>query len=80
MKEANKTAGRLKNVLMIDKIKSPSGLEDVLKSDVCGVLENYFDIIPPSIDVRLNIDENNLYDIRISLKAKNAKSIGIIIK
>ncbi|MDR3263741.1 MAG: hypothetical protein LBT30_05465 [Clostridiales bacterium] len=80
MKEANKTAGRLKNVLMIDKIKSPSGLEDVLKSDVYGVLENYFDIIPPSIDVRLNIDENNLYDIRISLKAKNAKSIGIIIK
>ncbi|MDR3293056.1 MAG: hypothetical protein LBT20_03010 [Clostridiales bacterium] len=80
MKEARNAAGRLKNVLMIDKIKSPSGIEDLLKSDIYGLLDNYFEVIPESIDVRLNIDDDNLYDIKISVKARYVKNVGILIQ
>ena len=76
--EAKKAAGRLKNLLLLDKIKAPSSLEDVLRSDIYGILENYFVTLPKSIDVRLSIDEDNLYDIKIFLKAEKIKSMGRI--
>ncbi|MDR1905632.1 MAG: hypothetical protein LBQ27_01780 [Clostridiales bacterium] len=80
MKEAKQAAGRLRNVLLIDKIKAPSGLEDVIKSDVYTALENYFVTIPESVDVRLCVDEDNFYDIRISVKAAAVRNTGIFMK
>jgi hypothetical protein len=77
VREAKEAALRLKNMLLTDKIKSPSSVENVIKSDVYYLLENYFETIRDTIDVRLSIDGDNLYDIKISLKAQKVKSMGI---
>jgi septum formation topological specificity factor MinE len=80
MNEAENAAGRLKRVLLTDKIKAASSLEEVVKSDVFHLLENYFESVPESMDMRLSVDENGLIDIKIAVKAMRAKNSGIVLK
>jgi hypothetical protein len=79
MNEADAAAGRLRKVLLTDKIKAASSLEAVVRSDVFHLLENYFESIPGSVEARLSVDDGGLLDIKITAKAVRAKNSGIIL-
>ncbi|MDR2047731.1 MAG: hypothetical protein LBP79_07620 [Clostridiales bacterium] len=80
MKETKRPADRLKKVLMIDKLKSASNLEELLKNDARILLENYFELTAGAVRTGLNIDEKNLINIELTAKAANIKRFGIILK
>ncbi|MDR2090049.1 MAG: hypothetical protein LBP62_00050 [Clostridiales bacterium] len=79
MSEADNAAGRLKKVLLTDKIKAAYGLEDIIESDVFHLLENYFESVE-KIGAFLSADEKGLIDIKITAKAVRAKNNGIILR
>ena len=69
---------KLQNVLINDKHINPELLNDVLKSDLFALLENYMDISKSQIITKLEVDEQGNYIFRCKARASRLKSIGIL--
>ena len=72
-----KSEERLRSVLVNDK--QISNIENVLKSDLICVMQNYMDII--SADVCLNIEttRDGWHEIRIFARSKRMKNLSALI-
>lgn len=69
---------RLKKVLLSDNIRIPNGMLTVLKNDISSVLQSYFCLNNADTQVLIEVDDNGVYDIKISAKAEGVKEIRII--
>ena len=74
-KTAKIAAERLKNVILADKVAHPERLNDLLKSDITSLLDEYFELYPQSVKVRLQPSEYGL-DILIDATAVRVKDFG----
>lgn len=56
MKKCIVDYARVKNVLLTDKICSPTRLNDCIRQDVYELLSNYMEIKKEEVEVRLNLE------------------------
>lgn len=66
---------RLKRVLLCDNIKVPHGVTEVLKSDLYGLLNSYFDINKESVKLEISVDESGIYNISVFAKGTGVKQV-----
>ena len=70
--------GRLNNVLKKDKQINPSFIKEVIKSDFFYLINNYFEVEFHDINLELDVDDNNAYDITINCKGSRIKMMRTI--
>ena len=78
MKTSSDELVRLQKVILGDSLKIPNGVLEVLKSDIKGVLNSYFELKEESLKPEIEIDEEGLYHIKIShicTALKNVKAV-----
>ena len=66
---------RLEKVLVKDKMEEPKKLEEILKSDILKILQDYMDITNISVNFDVSLDG---YKLNINADAKRVKSFGIL--
>lgn len=69
---------RLKRVLLNDNISIPNGVMKILKKDILHVLQGYFNLTEEGAEVSIDIDQNGMYQIKISASADGVKEVRII--
>lgn len=70
---------RLNNVLKKDKEINPDYIKEVLKSDMYYLINNYFEVDFFDIDVKICVDENKKYNIRMEAKGDRLKVMKRIV-
>ena len=66
---------RLEKVLVKDKMEEPKKLEEILKSDILKILQDYMDITNISVNFDVSLEG---YKLNINADAKRVKSFGIL--
>ena len=61
---------RLKNVLVSDKRENPIRIERVLKSELIGVMRNYFEIASDDVSLDILIRNDGKYDIQLNVVSR----------
>lgn len=74
----NKVNTRLKSVLKKDKQINPKYVLEVIKSDFFYLINNYFEVEFAEIDLNLDVNENNDYQISVNCKASRIKLMKTI--
>lgn len=69
---------RLKRVLLNDNISIPNGVMKILKKDISHVLQGYFNLTEDGAEISIDIDQNGIYQIKISANADGVKEVRII--
>ncbi|NCA92075.1 hypothetical protein EOM82_02340 [bacterium] len=69
---------RLKRVLLNDNISIPNGVMKILKNDISHVLQGYFNLTEDGAEISIDIDQNGIYQIKISANADGVKEVRII--
>lgn len=70
--------GRLNNVLKKDKQINPTFISEVIRSDFFYLINNYFEVEFHNVNLKLDVDDNNDYDICIKCKASRIKLMKTI--
>lgn len=74
MKPAREMAERMKNMLVRDKMGVGEGFSSALKGDIERLLQDYFEL--KSSDVRVELDDNGFYKIKIEGNATAVKTFS----
>lgn len=75
MKAASDELVRLRRVILGDSLKIPNGVLEVLKNDVKGVLNSYFDLKEDSLQSEITVDENGVYHVVIAASCTSVKKV-----
>lgn len=75
MKAASDELVRLRRVILGDSLKIPNGVLEVLKNDVKGVLNSYFDLKEDSLQSEITVDENGVYHVVINASCASVKKV-----
>ena len=75
MKAASDELVRLRRVILGDSLKIPNGVLEVLKNDVKGVLNSYFDLKENSLQSEITVDENGVYHVAITASCTSVKKV-----
>ena len=75
MKAASDELVRLRRVILGDSLKIPNGVLEVLKNDVKGVLNSYFDLKEDSLKSEITVDENGVYHVVITASCTSVKKV-----
>jgi len=75
MKGAKVGLERIKKVLLRDKAGAQEDIVAVLRSDVCDLLDCYFEVDPHSIGATIEVDEYGQYEIAISARAYRVRGL-----
>ena len=75
MKAASDELVRLRRVILGDSLKIPNGVLEVLKNDVMGVLNSYFDLKEDSLQSEITVDENGVYHVVITASCTSVKKV-----
>ena len=70
MKLSERTFNKAKDILYLDKLKSSSGVENVLASEIYYVLKQYFEIDPQSYVSHVHMEQDGCLNINFAFKAK----------
>lgn len=69
---------KLKKILVNDKHFSPTRLNEVIKSGIYKVLDNFMEITPQDILTNLTLEEDGDYVLRCKVRCKRIKVMGIL--
>ena len=69
MKGAKVGLERIKRTLLRDKAGPQEDVIDVLKSDLCELLDCYFEVDTQSIRAEVDVEEYGCYEIKLSARA-----------
>lgn len=69
---------RLKRVILTDSLKIPNGVLEVLKNDINGILNSYFEVTSDGVKVDINLDESGLYHVTLTAEATAARKIKTV--
>lgn len=69
----NAITTRLKDVIKKDKEESPSFVKDVIKSDFFYLINNFFEVDFCNIDINIEVNEKNMYNISLQAVGDRAK-------
>lgn len=69
MKRSKIGLERIKRTLLRDKAGSQEDVIAVLKSDLCELLDCYFEVDPQSIRAEVDVEEFGCYEIKLSARA-----------
>ena len=73
---SQKNIERLQNVLISDKQFSPDRVQKVLKSDTYNLLNNYCNLQPENLDVKITVQKNGDYVFSITAVSNRLKIFG----
>ena len=78
MTPANIGVERLKKVLISDKHFNPERIEEVMKSDILNILQNYTDINGENLNFNIEVNNFGGYHITIDATCTRLKVLGSI--
>lgn len=78
MMEKLRGVDKLKKILINDKHFSPTRLNEVIKSGIYKVLDNFMEITPRDILTNLTLEEDGDYVLRCKVRCKRIKVMGIL--
>jgi len=67
---------RIKNIIFTDKNETSIKINKVLKAEILYVLQNYMNIASEDLNLEVNLNKNNLYELKVigvATSIKNAK-------
>ena len=67
---------RLRNVVVLDRRENPIRIERVLKSELVGVVKNYFEIDSDDVDLSIMIRSDGRYDLQLNVLSKSIKFVN----
>jgi septum formation topological specificity factor MinE len=70
---------RLKKVLISDKHFNPERIQEVMKSDILTVLQNYTDVDSEQITFLIEVNPQGGYDIKVNASCSRLKILGSIL-
>lgn len=70
MKLSDKNFQKAKEILYLDKIKTNTGIENVLSSEIYYVLKQYFDIDEKSYTAHVHTEKDGALNISFTFRAK----------
>jgi septum formation topological specificity factor MinE len=70
---------RLKTVLLHDKLLLPNNFEEVLKSEISSLLDNYMSVRRDSVDINISVNQDGEYEIVVKAYADRLKNTPIVI-
>ena len=70
---------RMKTVLLHDKLLLPNNFEEVLKSEIASLLDNYMSIRRDTLDINISVNPAGEYEIVVKAYADRLKSTPIVI-
>ena len=71
-----KNVERLQNVLISDKQFSPEKIQKVLKSDAYNLLNNYCNLQPENLNVKITVQKDGSYIFTITAVSNRLKMFG----
>ncbi|MBQ8761862.1 MAG: cell division topological specificity factor MinE [Clostridia bacterium] len=69
---------KLKQVLINDKHFNPIRLNEIVKSEIFKVMQNYMEIDSDDIITKIDIDVNGSYVLKCKVRSNRLKVLGII--
>jgi len=78
MTPANIGVERLKKVLISDKHFNPERIEEVMKSDILGILQNYTDLKGENLNFNIEVNKFGGYHITVDATCTRLKVLGSI--
>ena len=76
MSKAKVGLERIKKVLLKDKTGAREDVIAVLRSDVCDLLDSYFEVDPQSVRAEIDVNDFGYYEIKLSAKAQRVRGFG----
>ena len=70
---------RMKTVLLHDKLLLPNNFEEVLKSEVASLLDNYMSVRRDTVDINISVNQDGEYEIVVKAYADRLKNTPIVI-
>ncbi|MBO5925431.1 MAG: cell division topological specificity factor MinE [Clostridia bacterium] len=70
---------RLKTVLLHDKLLLPNNFEEVLKSEISSLLDNYMSVRRDTVDINISVNQDGEYEIVVKAYADRLKNTPIVI-
>lgn len=77
-KSTKKGVMRVKNVLLSDKYTNPERLNEVIKSDIVSVLQNYMEISGEDVKLNFTLTDDGSYQLRLSASCRRLKLLNAI--
>lgn len=79
MKKETKTDYlRLRQIILTDDINIPNSTVEILKSDTKGFFSNHFKLDERTFSMDISVDEDGLYKVELTFKAKDMYDIKVI--
>jgi hypothetical protein len=69
---------RLRQIILTDDINIPNSTVEILKSDTKGFFSNHFKLDESTFIMNIAVDEDGLYKVELSFKAKDMYDIKVI--
>lgn len=69
---------RLKKVLISDKHFNPERIEEVMKSDMLNILQNYTDVEGENLNFTIEVNPLGGYNIKVDASCSRLKFLGSI--
>ena len=70
---------RMKTVLLHDKLLLPNNFEQVLKSEVASLLDNYMSVNKELVEINISVNPEGEYEVIIKAYADRLKSTPVVI-
>jgi septum formation topological specificity factor MinE len=70
---------RLKNLLLQDKVNTPTQFAEVIKSDLYGVLSGYMELYSDDLSVAISADERGFL-VAVEARTARFKPVGMLPK
>jgi septum formation topological specificity factor MinE len=70
---------RLKKVLISDKHFNPERIEEVMKSDILTILQNYTDVDGENLNFLIEVNTEGGYNIKVDANCTRLKVLGSIL-
>ncbi|MBR7159494.1 MAG: cell division topological specificity factor MinE [Clostridia bacterium] len=70
---------RLKTVLLHDKLLLPNNFEEVLKSEISSLLDNYMSVRRDTVYINISVNQDGEYEIVVKAYADRLKNTPIVI-
>lgn len=73
-----KLTNRLDNVIKKDKQINPQYMKEIIKSDIFYLLNNYFEVEYNDINIDINVNDNNRYQVQIIATGDRMKAMQVL--
>ncbi len=75
----SEAAIRLNKCIMNDKMRVPKNFSEMLRSDIYGLLQNFMEITPEDLAIRLVYNSEGKFELKMVVMSDRLRNIPVIV-